>query len=369
MSENTLLIPDPARSVLDLIRPYEPGKPIEEVQREYGLTEVVKLASNENPLGPSPKAIEAIREMITGLNRYPDSHGFYLKQKLSEQVDLSKDWIVLGNGSTEIVEQICEAFLDPGDEAITGKEMFFKYPIAIRFMSAEPVLVPLENYQLNLNHILERITPKTKIVFIANPNNPTGTLIPRKDIDEFMDKIPSGVVVVLDEAYHEFLDLEDDPDSIRFVREGRNVVILRTFSKIYGLAGLRLGYGFAPPHIIASLNKVREAFNTNAVAQAAAIAALDDHEFVEKTLRNNEVGKKFVAEGLQKIGITPVPTYTNFYLVPVPMDGRDFFERMLHRGVIVRPMTGYGLHNCVRVTIGTPNENRKFLEAIEDVLS
>jgi histidinol-phosphate aminotransferase len=369
MPVNMFSVPDPARDVLNLIHPYEPGKPIEEVQREYGLTEVVKLASNENPLGPSPKAVQAIKEMISGLNRYPDAHGYYLKGKLADMFDLSRDWIALGNGSTEIVEQICEAFLDPGDQALTGKEMFFKYPISIRFMGAEPVLVPAVDYQFRLDDLLDKITSKTKVIFIANPNNPTGTLIPRQELDDFMGKVPPGVVVVLDEAYYEFLPPEHDPDSIRYVKQGRNVIILRTFSKIYGLAGLRIGWGVAPPHIIASLNKVREAFNTSSVAQHAAQAALDDHQFVKKTLDNNRVGKKYIAEGLEKLGIHPVPTFTNFYLVPLPMDGRQFFQRMLRHGVIVRPMSGYGLTKCIRVTIGTPDDNRRFLDAAQEILS
>jgi histidinol-phosphate aminotransferase len=369
MPTNTFSAPNPARAVLDLIRPYEPGKPIEEVQREYGVTEVIKLASNENPLGPSPKAVEAILEVISGLNRYPDAHGYYLKNKLAERLGLSRDWIVLGNGSTEIVEQICEAFLDPGDEAITGIEMFFKYPIAIRFMNAEPVMVPLVDYKLNLDHVLEKITPRTKVIFIANPNNPTGTLASRAELDEFVDEVPPGVVIVLDEAYYEYLPPNINPDSIRYVREDRNVILLRTFSKIYGLAGLRIGYGIAPPHIIASLNKVREAFNTSSIAQHAAMAALDDTDFVAKTITYNEIGKKFLAEGLEKFGITPVPTCANFFLVPLPLDGREFFERLLRRGVIVRPMSGYGLTKAVRVSVGLPEENRKFLDAAEDVLS
>jgi histidinol-phosphate aminotransferase len=361
--------PNPARAVLDLIRPYEPGKPIEEVQRELGVTDVVKLASNENPLGASPLALEAIRNMISGLNRYPDSHGYLLKSKIGERLGFSRDWIVLGNGSTEIVEQICEAFLDPGNQAITGKEMFFKYPIAIRFMSAEPILVPLANYKLNLDDVLARVTPKTKAVFIANPNNPTGSLIPRQELDKFIEEIPPGVVVVLDEAYSEYLPQGIDPDSLRYVREGRNVIVLRTFSKIYGLAGLRIGYGMAPPHLVAAMNKIREAFNTSSVAQAAALAAMDDYDFVAKTLQHNESGKEYLQTGLEKIGISPVPTFTNFFLVPLPMDGREAFHRLLRRGVIVRPMSGYGLSKAIRVTIGTQDENQKFLTALEDVLS
>jgi len=236
-------------------------------------------------------------------------------------------------------------------------------------MNAEPVMVPLVDYKLNLDHVLEKITPRTKVIFIANPNNPTGTMVSRAELDEFVNEVPPGIVVVLDEAYHEYLPPDLNPDSIRYVREDRNVILLRTFSKIYGLAGLRIGYGVAPPHIIASLNKVREAFNTSSIAQRAAMAALDDLDFVAKTITYNEIGKKFLAEGLEKIGIPPVPTCTNFFLVPLPMDGRDFFERLLRRGVIVRPMSGYGLAKAVRVTVGLPEENRKFLDAAEDVLS
>jgi histidinol-phosphate aminotransferase len=368
MSASETVFPDPARAVLKSIRPYEPGKPIEEVQREYGLTRVIKLASNENPLGPSPKAMESVQAVIPELHRYPDPSAYVLKGKIADRLGLSREWIVLGNGSTEIVEQISLAFLNPGDEAITGKEMFFKYRISVRFMSAEPVLVPLVNYKLQLDDVLKRVTARTKVVFIANPNNPTGTLIPRQELDDFMARIPPEVVVVLDEAYHEYLSPAEDPDYLRYVREERNVIILRTFSKMYGLAGLRVGYGIAPPHMIASLNQVREVFNTNSVAQHAAAAALDDDEFVRRTLENNETGKQHVAAGLEKLGIPPVPTHANFFLLPLPIDGRKLFEQLLKRGIIVRPMNHYFMSNTVRVTIGLPEENEEFLGAIGEVL-
>lgn len=332
------------------------------------MTDVIKLASNENPLGPSPRAVESIRRMILGLNRYPDPLGYHLRGSIAERLGLSREWVVLGNGSTEIVEQICRAFLDPGDEAITGKEMFFKYPIAIHLVSAKPLLVPLTDYKLDVHEVLKRVTKRTKVVFIANPNNPTGTLIQRKDLDEFMQNVPPEVVVVFDEAYHEYLTHAQDPDSLRYVRGGRNVIVLRTFSKIYGLAGLRIGYGLAPPRLIASLNKVREAFNTNAIAQDAALAALDDADFIRRTRATNETGRTYVAAHLEKLGIPPVPTCTNFHLVPLPLDGQELSERLLERGVIVRPMGGYGLDNAIRVTIGLPQENERFLEAIARLL-
>jgi histidinol-phosphate aminotransferase len=360
--------PDPARAILSLIRPYEPANAIEEVKREYGLTRVIKLASNENPLGPSPKAVQAVMPMLSELHRYPDPSAYVLRGKLADRVGLSREWIILGNGSTEIVEQVCLAFLNPGDQAITGKEMFFKYPISIRFMSAEPVLVPLVDYRFRLDDVLKRVTARTKVVFIANPNNPTGTMIPRDEIDDFMARIPPEVVVVLDEAYHEYLPAGQDPDSLRYVREGRNVIILRTFSKIYGLAGLRVGYGIAPPHMIASLNQVREVFNTSSMAQHAAAAAMDDDEFITRTLENNEAGKKYMAAGLEKIGIPPVPTSTNFFLVPLPVECLTLFEQLLKRGVIVRPMARYDMHKEIRVTVGLPEENEEFLRVIAEVL-
>ncbi|MFH1313637.1 MAG: histidinol-phosphate transaminase [Candidatus Eisenbacteria bacterium] len=368
MTTSETVSPDPARAILSLIRPYEPAKAIEEVKREYGLTRVIKLASNENPLGPSPKAVEAIIPMMSELHRYPDPSAYALKGKIADRVGLSREWIVLGNGSTEIVEQVSLAFLNPGDEAITGKEMFFKYPISIRFMSAEPVLVPLVDHKLRLDDVLERVTHRTKVIFIANPNNPTGTMIPREELDDFMARIPPGIVVVLDEAYHEFLSPGQDPDFLRYVREGRNVIILRTFSKIYGLAGLRVGYGIAPPHMIASLEQVREVFNTNSVGQHAAAAAMDDAGFIKKTLENNEKGKRYLAAGLEKIGIPPVPTCTNFFFLPLPVDCRILFEQLLRRGVIVRPMARYDLHKAIRVTVGLPEENEEFLRAIAEVL-
>ena len=368
MTTSETVYPDPARAILSLIRPYEPAKAIEEVQREYGLTRVIKLASNENPLGPSPKAVEAILPILSELHRYPDPNAYVLRGKLADRLGLSREWIVLGNGSTEIVEQVCLAFLNPGDEAITGKEMFFKYPISIRFMSAEPVLVPLVDYRLRLDDVLKQVTPRTKVVFIANPNNPTGTLIQRAELDDFMARIPPAIVVVLDEAYHEYLSREQDPDSLRYVREGRNVIILRTFSKIYGLGGLRVGYGIAQPNVIASLNQVREGFNTNSIAQHAAAAALDDDEFIRRTLENNEIGKKYMAEGLKELGVPPVPTCTNFFFLPLPVDCLTVFEQLVRRGVIVRPMDRYDLTKAIRVTVGLPEENEEFLRALAQIL-
>jgi histidinol-phosphate aminotransferase len=329
--------PDPARAILRLIRPYEPAKVIEEVRREYGLTRVIKLASNENPLGPSPKAIEAIIPMMTELHRYPDPSGYTLKGRLADRVGLSREWIVLGNGSKEIVEEVC-------------------------------VLVPLIDYKLRLEDVLKRITPRTKVVFIANPNNPTGTMVQREELDDFMAQVPPEVVVVLDEAYHEFLSAEQDPDSLRYVREGRNVIILRTFSKIYGLAGLRVGYGIAPPHLISSLEQVREVFNTNSIAQHAAVAAMDDTGFIARTLENNETGKKYLAAGLEKLGIPPVPTCTNFFFLPLPVDCRTLFEQLLRRGLIVRPMARYDMHKAIRVTVGLPEENEEFLRVMAEIL-
>jgi len=358
----------PRRAVLESIQPYEPGLPISEVQREYDLKSVIKLASNENPLGPSPLALQGIRRELNQVHRYPDASGFYLRQKLAARLGLDMSNVVLGNGSTEIVEVLCEAFLDPGDEMITSERAFFKYVIATRWMGGVPVLAPMKDWTFDLDAILQRITDRTRLIFIANPNNPTGTRIPNGDIPRFMQKLPDHVVVVFDEAYDEYLEADERPDTVRFVREGRNVVILHTFSKAYGIAGLRVGYGLAPEHLVREMNIVREAFNTNHLAQAAASAALDDTEFLQRTRDHNRESKRMFLAQLDRLGLDYVPPSTNFVLMHLEQPAAEIFGALLRRGVIVRPMRGYGMPNSLRVTFGLLEENEAFFKNLEAVL-
>lgn len=359
----------PRRRVLSSIRPYEPGRPISEVQREYKLERVVKLASNENPLGPSPLAIEGIQRELHQLHRYPDAGGYYLREKLAARFGIDMSNVILGNGSTEIVEILCEAFLDPGDEAITSEQAFFKYVIAIRWMGGKVILTPMKNWTFDLDAIAERITDRTRLVFIANPNNPTGTRVTNEDVARFVENLPEHVIAVLDEAYYEFFEPGEETDSLRYVREGRNVVILHTFSKAYGIAGLRIGYGIAPEHLLKEMNIVREAFNTNHLAQSAAFAALDDDDFLQRTRSHNRESKRMFLEQLDRLGLDYVPPSTNFVLIHLDRSGADVFQALLRRGVIVRPMRGYGLPNSIRVSFGLFEENEFFFKNLEAVLA
>ncbi len=357
-----------ARAVLAGITPYEPGKPIAEVQREYGLTDVVKLASNENPLGPSPMAVEAVRAALGRLNRYPDAGGYYLKEKLAGWFKLPSSMVVLGNGSAELVELVTEAFVEVGDEAVIGRQAFFKYCIAVQIMNGVVVWAQMPELTYDAEAILARVTSKTKVLFIANPNNPTGTLMEREQVDYLMARLPEHIVAVFDEAYWDYRDPERYPDILEFVMEGRNVVVLRTFSKSYGLAGLRIGYALTTEPIAQALNRVREAFNTNLIGQIAATAALDDEAFLREVIRLNAEGKRYFYRELERLGLEYAPTDANFVLIRLPLPGREFFGKLLRRGVIVRPVDGYGLPEYVRVTIGLPAENERFFGELEGIL-
>jgi histidinol-phosphate aminotransferase len=356
------------RESIQVIRPYVPGKPISEVKREYGLESIIKLASNENPLGPSPIAIEAAREAVVETHRYPDPGGYYLRDRISGDLNVEMGELVLGNGSVEIVEQITEAYLDPGDEAIVGNPAFFKYDIAIRIMGGKVVDVPLKDWTHDLGAMAKAVTARTRLIFVPNPNNPTGTMVAASEVETFLDNLPKGVITVFDEAYYEYIEREDYPDVLPYIREGRDIIVLRTFSKIYGLAGLRIGYGIAKEELIHPLNVVRETFNTNAVAQAAALASLDDQEHVIRSRESNERGMKVLYEGLDGLAIRYVPSVANFVLVDFGFDVQEAFQELLKRGIIVRPMTPYGLPTMARVTVGKDNENERFLEALEDLL-
>ncbi|RPH49573.1 MAG: histidinol-phosphate transaminase [Desulfobacteraceae bacterium] len=351
-----------------LIKPYVPGKPIEELEREYGISGSVKLASNENPLGPSPKAVKAVEKALCRLNRYPDGSGHDLIMKLSERFRISPGKIVLGNGSDEIIGMLTNAFLVPGDEAIIPSPSFLMYEITVRAAGAKPVFVPLKSLSIDLEGMAEKISGKTRIIFLCNPNNPTGTVIPGKSFKRFIQKVPPNVIVIVDEAYIEFVRDKSCFKSMDYINSEHNVVTLRTFSKIYGLAGLRIGYGIMSEDISGILNRIRPPFNASIPAQAGAAAALDDKTFFEKTVRlvHNELD--FMYRSLNNKGIKYFPTQSNFFLIDTAKNADDVFENMLKLGVIVRSMTSYGYPGYIRVSIGLHEENVRFIKALEKVI-
>jgi len=358
-----------ARRNIANIKNYEPGKPIEEVQREMGLKEVIKLASNENSLGPSPKALAAIKKNLKNINRYPDATSFYLKAGLSKKLAVEPSNLVIGNGSDELITLALRAFVNEGEEVIISDTTFLIYEIASQVANAKTTIVPMKGLRYDLEAIREKITDNTKMVFIANPDNPTGTYVTDKEVEVFMKDMPESVVIFFDEAYYEFGRLQKDfPDTMQYLNRG-NVIISRTFSKAYGLSGLRIGYAAADAELINCMNKVREPFNVNLLAQAAASAALGDKAFLNKTISNTKTGKVFLYKELKKMGLECVPSATNFIIVNVKKNSRDVFKKLLSLGIIVRDMKVWGLDTYIRVTIGTPQENRKFIDALAKVLA
>jgi histidinol-phosphate aminotransferase len=351
---------------------YQPGRPIEEVARELNLPadSIIKVASNENPFGPSPLALAAMQKAIAGVNLYPDGNAFYLKQKLAAKLGLEPGYLILGNGSNEIIEFVAHALLEDGGSnlnVVVSQYCFAIYPIVTKMFGANIVTVPAKRYGHDLPAMLRAVTPQTRIVFVANPNNPTGTLAPREEVIEFVNDVPDDVLLVMDEAYIEFLS--DPVDLVPLIRLGarKNLILMRTFSKIYGLAGLRIGFGIGTPGFVAMLEKIRQPFNINSVAQAAALAALDDDEHVRKTRRNNFAGLEFFAQAFREMKLEYVPSYANFVLVRVG-DGLKIFEAMQRQGVITRPMGGYLLPEWIRVSVGTPAENERCLKALKETL-
>ena len=348
---------------------YQPGRPIEEVARELGLDPagIIKLASNENPLGPSRLGLAAMRQALKQVNLYPDGNAFYLKQKLAAKLGVTPANLILGNGSNEVIEMIGHALLAPGAEVVVSQYCFAVYPIVTALFGAKLVVVPAKNHAHYLDAMLAAITPNTRIVFVANPNNPTGTTVSREELARFVNAVPANVLLALDEAYIEFLN--EPLDLLPEIRNGSkpNLLLMRTFSKIYGLAGLRIGYGIGHPDFIAALEKIRQPFNINSVAQAGALAALDDTKHVEKTRKVNSRGLKLYARTFRKLKLEFVPSQANFILVRVG-DGQRVFGELQKLGVIVRPMGGYQLPEWVRISIGTPKENKRCLEALKTVL-
>ncbi len=351
------------------IKPYVPGKPIEALERELGVTQSIKLASNENPLGPSPKAIAALREALAGLHRYPDGSGHALIQDLARHLECPVDTIVMGNGSDDIIALLVNTLMQPGDRAIMPRPSFLMYEIAVKAMGGEPVFVPLQSLAIDLDAMHEAVDDRTRMVFLCNPNNPTGTAISREDFDRFINALPAEVVVVVDEAYIEFVRDPACLQSMMYWGSGRPIVTLRTFSKLYGLAGLRVGYGVMPADLAGYLNRIRQPFNVNSLAQVAARAALKDQAFVDRTLRLVHDGLSYLFDALANLGLRCFPTQSNFFLIDVEQDAEAVFEAMLHQGVIVRSMKGYGYPQYIRVNVGTPEENQKFITALGVVLS
>ncbi len=346
---------------------YEPGKPIEDVARELGLKpeEIIKLASNENPLGPSPKALAAMRETLERAHFYPDGGGYYLREAIAQKMGLARANVILGCGSNEVIEFIGKAFLEPGDDIVVSQHAFVVYKLMATMFGARTIEVPDPGYAHDLDAMLAAITPRTKEVFISNPNNPTGTLCGQEEIDRFMARVPEHIVVVFDEAYYEFLP--QPPDTLKYVREGRNVVVLRTFSKIQGLANLRIGYGLAKPELIDVLQKTRQPFNANGIAQAGALAGLLDDEHQQKTRELTWEGRDFLQKEFAALGLEFVPSHANFVLVRVG-DGKRLFTELMKLGIIIRDMNAYGLPEWVRVSIGTMDQNRRFLAELKKLL-
>jgi histidinol-phosphate aminotransferase len=359
----------PLNPVLEHLHVYQPGRPIEEVARELGLDpgSIIKLASNENPLGPSRLGLAAMRNAIKQVNLYPDGNAFYLKQKLAAKLGVTPANLILGNGSNEVIEMIGHALLAPGAEVVVSQYCFAVYPIVTALFGAKLVTVPAKHYAHDLDAMLAAITPNTRIVFVANPNNPTGTTAGREELARFVNAVPANVLLALDEAYIEFLS--DPLDLLPEIRNGAkaNLILMRTFSKIYGLAGTRIGYGIGHPDFIAALEKIRQPFNINMVAQAGALGALDDTRHVEKTRKINARGLRLYARTFRKIALDFIPSQANFILVRVG-DGQRVFVELQKLGVIVRPMDGYQLPEWVRISIGTPKENARCIEALKQVL-
>ncbi len=350
------------------IAPYEPGKPIAELERELGIHDAIKLASNENPVCPSDRVQKAIQAALPGLNRYPEGSGFYLRGALARRHGVAPDQIILGNGSNELIELIVRAFLRPGEEAVIPHPSFVVYPMIVQAAGGIRVVVTLKDYRLDLEAVARAITPLTKLVFLANPNNPTATIVTAAEVEQFITRIPNTVIVVFDEAYIEFALGPDFPDSLAYVRQGRKVFVLRTFSKASSLAGLRVGYAIAADDAVALLHRIRQPFNVNALAQVAALAALEDESHVLECVRMNEAGRHFLYDEFTALGLKYVPSRANFILVDVGRSAHDIYQRLLHEGVIVRPMTSFGMETALRITVGTPEENRRLIKALRKCL-
>jgi len=354
------------RAALDGLIPYEPGKPEDEVQRELGLDRVVKLASNEGPWGPFPEALEALQRSAESLNRYPDGGAYHLRNALAERHGVGPEQIVTAAGADAVIGHLCVAALDPADEVVTGWPSFISYVLDPLKLGAVPQRVPLRNHHLDLDAMLAAIGPRTKLVFIATPNNPTGTMTSRAELDAYFERVPNHVLTVLDQAYFEYIDHPEYPDGVaEYLQAGRRVLVLRTFSKIYGLAGLRVGYGVGPRAAIEAILKVRRAFDVSTLAQVAALASLDAAAGLERRRRLTAEGRRLLELTLRENGLEPAgPAVANFLFAEVGEDARGLFEALLRQGAIVRPMTAFGAPGGLRITVGTAEENAFFADAL-----
>lgn len=355
-------------NTVESIKPYEAGKPIKELEREYQITNTVKLASNENPLGFSPKVIAAVTENLSNMNRYPEPIAHDLCQKLARLYQVGLENIVLGNGSDDIIALLCHGFLNPGDEALMPLPSFLMYEISVKVAKGVPVMVPLTDYTTNLDGIVKKVGPKTKLVFITNPFNPTGSTITRDEFLAFSNQLPRDVIIVVDEAYIEFVRDVSVFNSLDDPLNDSRLVTLRTFSKAYGLAGFRLGYGIMERGIAEILNRIRQPFNVNTLAQVAGEAAISDHEFLDKSIKTIHGGIDYLCSELTKMGLAPLPTQSNFLMVDLKTDANTVFTDMLEQGVIVRSMKSYGFDTFLRVNAGTVEENKIFISVLKNVL-
>jgi histidinol-phosphate aminotransferase len=349
------------------LHPYQPGKPISELQRELGVEDVVKLASNENPLGCSPKALEAMKAEMGDIARYPDANGFYLKEALSSRLGVLPEQITLGNGSNDVLDLIARTFTGPGSEVIFSEHAFLVYPIVTKAVEATAVEVPARQYGHDLEAMAAAITEKTRLIFIANPNNPTGTWVTAAELREFMHRVPENVIVVVDEAYYEYVSFPEYPQSINKLSEFPNLVVTRTFSKAYGLAGIRVGYAVSHADVAGLLNRIRQPFNVNSLALAAAEAALGDTEFLQRAVAVNREGMDYLMSEMDKLGYAYIPSAGNFLTVNFQCDGLELYNKLLREGVIVRPVANYNMPEHLRISIGTSEENQRFVEALKKV--
>lgn len=350
------------------LNPYIPGKPTEELERELGIKESIKLASNENPLGPSPKALSRIVSEIPKINLYPDGSGYYLRKKIAEKFNWDINGVILGNGSVDIIELAVRTFCEKGDEVLIPASSFIMCKLVAMSVGTKLIEIPLKNYSYDVDGIVNAINKDTKIVYIDNPSNPLGTYIPKEGWKKIIETLHSNVLFIADQAYFEYIDKDDYPNAFDDLKNGANVLVLRTFSKIYGLAGLRIGYGLSKEEVIGYMNRVRSPFNTNSLAQIGAIAALDDVEFVEKSKKLNQEELQFLTEELKKRGLYVVPSVTNFVLVDFKKDSIEIYNKLLKEGVIVRPIKNYNLPTCLRISIGKREENLKLIKALDKIL-
>lgn len=350
------------------LHPYQPGKPVEELQRELGLNDIIKLASNENPLGPSPKIGPALAQTFEELARYPDGSAYVVKEQLAAFLDVKPENLTIGNGSNDVLELLARVYLRPGLQAVCSQHSFVVYPLATKVTGAELVEVPAKDYGQDMAATLDAITDKTRIVFIANPNNPTGTWVGRQPMEEFLNEVPDDVIVVLDEAYFDYVEEPEYPNGIELFKRFPNVVVTRTFSKAYGLAALRLGFSVSNPEIADLMNRVRQPFNVNSLSLAAATVALDDQDHVQKSVELNRQGLAFLSKACDEMGLGYIPSVGNFISIDFGRDAAPIYEALLHKGVIVRPIAGYQMPNHLRVTVGLAEENARFVEALQAVL-